>query len=90
MLGFVFTRARAIESRTTQLARDSSSRTLVHVASQVMVSQTRLKWLLGESDLQSQTRPSKGGFTRQSNAGDGYLQPANDGGNLQHQLVRSA
>ena len=22
----------------------------------------------------------KGGFTRQSNAGDGYLQPANDGG----------
>ena len=32
----------------------------------------------------------KGGFTRQSNAGDGYLQPANDGGNLQHQLVRSA
>ena len=34
--------------------------------------------------------PCKGGFTRQSNAGDGYLQPANDGGNLQHQLVRSA
>ena len=33
---------------------------------------------------------SKGGFTRQSNAGDGYLQPANDGGNIQHQLVRSA
>ena len=32
----------------------------------------------------------KRGFTRQSNAGDGYLQPANDGGNLQHQLVRSA
>ena len=24
------------------------------------------------------------------NVGDGYLQPANDGGNLQHQLVRSA
>ena len=51
MLGFVFTRARAIDSRTTQLARDSSSQTLVHVASQVMASQTRLKWLLGESDL---------------------------------------
>ena len=27
----------------------------------------------------------KGGFVQQSNAGDGYLQPANDGGNLQHQ-----
>ena len=51
MLGFVFTRARAIESRTTQSARDSSSQTLVHVASHVMASQTRLKWLLGESDL---------------------------------------
>ena len=33
---------------------------------------------------------TKGGFTRQSNAGDGFLQPANDGGNIQHQLVRSA
>ena len=33
---------------------------------------------------------SKGGFTRQSNAGDVYLQPANDGGNLQHQVVQSA
>ena len=33
---------------------------------------------------------TKGGFTRQPNAGDGYLQPANDRGNLQHQLVRSA
>ena len=32
----------------------------------------------------------KGRFTRQENAGDGYLQPANDGGILQHQLVRSA
>ena len=32
----------------------------------------------------------KGGFTRLSNAGDGYLQPANDGANIQHQLVRSA
>ena len=32
----------------------------------------------------------KGGFTRQSNAGDGYLQAANNGGNLQHQLVQSA
>ena len=32
----------------------------------------------------------KGSFTRQLNAGDGYLQPANDGGNIQHQLVRSA
>ena len=41
-----FTRAGAIESRTTQLARGSPSQTLVHVASQ-----TRLKWLLGESDL---------------------------------------
>ena len=51
MLGIVFARARAIESRTTQLARDSSSQTLVHVASQVMASQTRLKWLLGESEL---------------------------------------
>ena len=58
MLGFIFTRARATESRTTQLARDSSSQTLVHVASQVMASQTRPKWLLGESDLPSQTRPS--------------------------------
>ena len=33
---------------------------------------------------------SKGGFTRQSNTGDGFLKPANDGGNLQHQLMRSA
>ena len=32
----------------------------------------------------------KGGFKRQSNAGEGYLQPANDEGNIQHQLVRSA
>ena len=55
MLGFVFTRARAIESRTTQLARDSSSQTLVHVASQVMASQT--------CDLPSQTRPSNRAFT---------------------------
>ena len=46
-----FTRAGAIESRTTQLARGSPSQTLVHVASQAMASRTRLKWLLGESDL---------------------------------------
>ena len=32
----------------------------------------------------------KGLFTRQSNAGDWYLQPANDGGNIQHQLLQSA
>ena len=51
MLGFIFTGARATESRTTQLARVSSSQTLVHVACQVIASQTRLKWLLGESDL---------------------------------------
>ena len=31
----------------------------------------------------------KGGFTRQSNAGDGYLQSANDGGNIQHHAACS-
>ena len=40
--------------------------------------------------LRIETLQYKGGFTRQSNAGDGYSQPANDEGNLQHQLVRSA
>ena len=41
-------------------------------------------------ELVDDNRLSKGGFTRQSNAGDVYLQAANDGGNLQHQLVQSA
>ena len=49
MLGFIFTRARATESRTTQLARETSSQTLVHVASQVIASQT--------CNLPNQTRP---------------------------------
>ena len=60
-----FTRSRAIDSRTTLLARGLPSQTLVRVASQVMASQTCLKWLLGESDLRlpSQTRASNRAFS---------------------------